>query len=1577
MRNNLVRRILSLIAVLCLSFQQTGFAQGIAQLDIAGYLSKPNPLSAQDVFRPLHLRYFSYDSVTDDFRILLDKGDLKNLKDSQIKEQGQELLKYFLVGISLPDDNFWVNLRPDSEEQIISPELARTDLGKVLLEADLQLKKDVARFTSPETREGREYWDKLYKKAEQIFGSENITIPTLTRPWIVPGEVIIRENSNSAYVYKGTLKVMLEQDHLKNSADYNFSDPRLKELNEYSSQLIREKIIPKLSKEVNSSKKYAALRQIFYSLILSRWFKHKFAGKEGLYPNLINTANLNGLTSQSTWTKTTYFQEYQKSFSKGEYNIKEQVNGLMGPVIRTYFSGGILAMPEDIPTQIVVGSPISAFTGKNHIVEKAFGNGKVAIGGTVRNGELTDLTILQGDKMGPGDLIKEPITVTPNIGKAGSPLQIRTDFTVPEGQKEEFFTSDYHGYMISELFEKPIGQIPDAVVKAVKDKLKKDVAEGKILSAQVDDYGASEIGIQVTHRYGELNAAVQRLIIEAMKEGALKAQELGLLKKDIDVASMSLEDLAKNLRLKREQYSITERGSESFVRVKLVGAGIGAANIILYHQFFIPGATPLQPLGLLVNVDTKKKDKLPVRGFRAVVRRVDDVLKGKLDGDVWEYENSVAVEIDGVKYPSVDQSRELLTRAGQTNDFVITEIYPVEGSLVSSKEPLVKVVYQPVYGEKGNLRTLNPTFLCRSQSGADAVGGVASMFYDVNFVPGGPNGENQVVTMPVTKKEARKAPPEGIAYVVVDGWQFKGNGIIPQEKEGVMDHVGINPVAFPAERSLAKWLASIMTTHKDEQPYLSPFAAEARVESLRKAQAHLFKRAPKEADIDPVMDEVEAKVQRGELGSFDDDKADMGGKFGHNFTPEYMLAIDRATHIEATEKGEISDGNIIGFTDRGRLKNGTTPSVGDDSHNVTLGDKSRNAANSHQNSFTAFTRGYLASLVGNMVSFDPAAPLGKPKSLKTAEKPYGRAQDYAGKEAKAAMANPYFYSRLSERFFEILRQTMPLDYMQMVENMHTGWKYWQEHGTTGMLPKPFSGNVSSQGMGTARYLVDIANGEREVGVLAGDKNGPAALNRPIREGVYAALEAGEFANGLVFEIWDAKAFDELGNIPVNEIPESYADIADAVGELKDEAGNDDKVGQDLIRTCYKDGTLIDNLSGATKEILAELIKKSGFVPTKRIYLDAQQDKEAIFLYLADSDRFNIKQVWAKKKAGWDVNNFQAYLDRPILGSSVTKLGILAGGAYIGKDDPVMVGHMNLMKHIFEFLKTNPLIIQGDMNGSHWLAAIPTAFKYAVANKESHPILVGLVYTLSEDGKTLASVEDVFGKKEFAPIRKKMFEFNFKFKRACLGGQFEPYGTNRRTIEASYPKNQLLAQLDDPRSPYMIKNMTPESRKLRPITMMEPTAELFKAATSASSAINSLSTGYDSKVAASSTILSNSENLDSALNPGGIDFRVIPMITQPMGNLSGLNFSLPKLSNLESIDLDEELSQIKDMLKAGITPSGERLKEYVAACYQKGVLKQHMDEIVASLVDTCKLEEEKMDQATNEVKELMLILDSTG
>ena len=185
------KRIISLTVSLGLLLQQTVFAY-TASLNLSGYLNQGPNLSVSDRFRPINLRYFSYQPQTNDFKILLDKGDTKDIADTNLKISATILLDYFKIGLSLPNDKFWVNLRPDSQDEIIDEELAKTDLGKVMLEADLKLKQDTALFTSPQTPQGKEYWSKLYKKAGELFGTENITIPTLTRPWIVPGEIILR-----------------------------------------------------------------------------------------------------------------------------------------------------------------------------------------------------------------------------------------------------------------------------------------------------------------------------------------------------------------------------------------------------------------------------------------------------------------------------------------------------------------------------------------------------------------------------------------------------------------------------------------------------------------------------------------------------------------------------------------------------------------------------------------------------------------------------------------------------------------------------------------------------------------------------------------------------------------------------------------------------------------------------------------------------------------------------------------------------------------------------------------------------------------------------------------------------------------------------------------------------------------------------------------------------------------------------------------------------------------------------------------------------------------------------------------
>ncbi|MBF0532812.1 MAG: hypothetical protein HQL23_06935 [Candidatus Omnitrophica bacterium] len=354
-----IYKIIAHLLCFCLFFEQSGFAQIAGSLDIPGAMAAFRNSLIQEPFRPLHLRSLKYDMAGSNFRLLLDKGDAKALPSSAIETTAKILFDYFVVGIALPNSAFWVNLKPDAPDRILDDRLAKTDMGKVLLEADLQLKKDTAKFTSPDMPEGKIYWEKLYQKAAELYGKQDVAIPTMVRPWIVPAEIIMREQRtedagrkpesripSGAYIYKATLKVMLEQDYLNNSDVYNFKDQRAKTLNEYAAKLAREMIIPLLTQEVNTAPRYAALRQVYYSLIMAQWFKSRFKDKPGTYSSLIDKENLEGLTSKKSWSPQTYFQAYNKSFKDGEYNIDRAVGTDSEPLVRNYISGGIvLNMP--------------------------------------------------------------------------------------------------------------------------------------------------------------------------------------------------------------------------------------------------------------------------------------------------------------------------------------------------------------------------------------------------------------------------------------------------------------------------------------------------------------------------------------------------------------------------------------------------------------------------------------------------------------------------------------------------------------------------------------------------------------------------------------------------------------------------------------------------------------------------------------------------------------------------------------------------------------------------------------------------------------------------------------------------------------------------------------------------------------------------------------------------------------------------------------------------------------------------------------------------------------------------------
>ena len=107
--------------------------------------------------------------------------------------------------------------------------------------------------------------------------------------------------------------------------------------------------------------------------------------------------------------------------------------------------------------------------------------------------------------------------------------------------------------------------------------------------------------------------------------------------------------------------------------------------------------------------------------------------------------------------------------------------------------------------------------------------------------------------------------------------------------------------------------------------------------------------------------------------------------------------------------------------------------------------------------------------------------------------------------------------------------------------------------------------------------------------------------------------------------------------------------------------------------------------------------------------------------------------------------------------------------------------------------------------------------------------------------------------------------------------------------------------------------------------------------------------------------------------GGIDFRSLPITTQPALNAQLSNMPTPR--PLISVNLDESWSQIKNMLKAEIIPSSERIKEYLQACCEKKDMDQEVDKILACIADIIRLQEERVVSTDSSLKEMLALLES--
>ncbi|NLE65667.1 MAG: hypothetical protein GX606_07125, partial [Elusimicrobia bacterium] len=245
----------------------------------------------------------------------------------------------------VPEKDLWVNLSPYEPDRIIPEAFGRTEMGRDLLAQDYILKQLTASLSHPEKKLGRDFWDRVYARLAEE-GITDISPDIFNKVWIMPDRAAVYEKGTNVFVVENTLKVMMEEDYLALAnnkvgiVDEDMVDAQ--EVRRVSSDVVREIIIPELTREVNEGENFSTLRQIYSALLLAAWYRGKvrdsILGEAYLDRNKVSGSEIEDLSE-----KERIYQQYVEAFRRGAYQfIKEDIDRLSGePIPRKYFSGGV------------------------------------------------------------------------------------------------------------------------------------------------------------------------------------------------------------------------------------------------------------------------------------------------------------------------------------------------------------------------------------------------------------------------------------------------------------------------------------------------------------------------------------------------------------------------------------------------------------------------------------------------------------------------------------------------------------------------------------------------------------------------------------------------------------------------------------------------------------------------------------------------------------------------------------------------------------------------------------------------------------------------------------------------------------------------------------------------------------------------------------------------------------------------------------------------------------------------------------------------------------------------------------
>ena len=244
----------------------------------------------------------------------------------------------FFTWLALPPESFWVNLNPNQPDRIMDPLLARTEAGRILLEADLVLKKDSVNWMNANTAFGKAFWDEL----EQIYGDRALDSCITMRTWIAPAPATVRETGDELYILDAPLTVFGESEQHPDPGSSNPGCPQEDAATEERKEAMwRRTILPKLIEGVNTKPEYAALRRVYLARVAAEWFRVRQGERPTSLSKVIGSNNIDPWAMPPGWGPLDVYNPYLHSIRTGEWSAERRIMVGGQEYIRTISYGGV------------------------------------------------------------------------------------------------------------------------------------------------------------------------------------------------------------------------------------------------------------------------------------------------------------------------------------------------------------------------------------------------------------------------------------------------------------------------------------------------------------------------------------------------------------------------------------------------------------------------------------------------------------------------------------------------------------------------------------------------------------------------------------------------------------------------------------------------------------------------------------------------------------------------------------------------------------------------------------------------------------------------------------------------------------------------------------------------------------------------------------------------------------------------------------------------------------------------------------------------------------------------------------